>query len=176
VEGAARTGGAGGSSHAAGNHQLASASIQGPALLATNFNVGSRRSGINSATDLDIEADAEASLPGIIEEVKRLQNAEARRLVTERTKRNEAAHRDQRAQEWADAVERTRRGWNGSPISLGRLHAELWPLIKNEDVCCSAPANFTGGHAPRLFPMDKPYSYLGSQGAGGMGYGAPASV
>src|SRR5262249_48070130 len=55
---AANTRGADEPSHAAGNHQLASASIQGPALLATNFNVGSRRSGINSATDLDIEADA----------------------------------------------------------------------------------------------------------------------
>jgi len=163
-------------SHTGDSRRLASASIQGPALLATNFNVGSRRTGINSANDLDIEADAEASLPGIIEEVKRLLNAETRHLVTERTKKNEAAHREQRTEEWADAVDRARRGWNGIPISLGRLHAELWPLIREEDVCCSAPANFTGGHVPRLFSMDKPYSYLGSQGAGGMGYGAPASV
>jgi len=155
---------------------LVSASIQGPALLATNFNVNTRRSGSNTPNDLDIEADAEASLPGLIEEIKKLLTADKRMTIAERAKKNETAHAEQRATEWADAVERARRGWNGSPISLGRLHAELWPLIKDEDLCCSAPANFTGGHATRLFPMDKPYSYLGSQGAGGMGYGAPASV
>jgi len=156
--------------------ELASASIQGPALLATNVNVASRRLGANTPNDLDVEADAEASLPGLIEEVKRQLTADRRRTIAERAKKNEGAHRSQHAEEWADAVERARRGWNGSPIALGRLHAELWPLIKDEDVCCSGPAGFTGGHAPRLFSMDKPYSYLGSQGAGGMGYGAPASV
>lgn len=159
-----------------GDSGLVSASIQGPALLATNFNVGNRRDGSNPTNALEIEADAEASLPGIIEEVKTLLTADRRRLIAERTKKHGAAHGEQRAREWAEAVERARRGWNGSPISLGRLHAELWPLIKDEDVCCSGPATFTGGHVPRLFPMDKPYSYLGSQGAGGMGYGAPASV
>lgn len=165
-----------GGRRAPANGGLASASIQGPALLATNFNVNTRRSGSNTPNDLDIEADAEASLPGLIEEIKKLLTADKRRMIADRAKKNETAHGEQRATEWADAVERARRGWNGSPISLGRLHAELWPLIKDEDLCCSAPANFTGGHATRLFPMDKPYSYLGSQGAGGMGYGAPASV
>jgi acetolactate synthase I/II/III large subunit len=158
------------------NNGLVSASIQGPALLATNFNVATRRSGSITANDLDVEADAEASLPGIIEEIKRLMTAEKHRMVAERAKRNATSHAEQRSKEWADAVERARPGWNGSPIGLGRLHAELWSLIKDEDLCCSAPANFTGGHATRLFPMDKPYSYLGGQGAGGMGYGAPASV
>jgi thiamine pyrophosphate-dependent acetolactate synthase large subunit-like protein len=154
-----------------------SAVIQSPGLLATNFNVGGRGGGGgNTANTLVIEADAEASLAGIIEEVKSLLTADRRRLIAERTRRNEEAHAGQRAQEWAQAIEQARRGWDGSPISLGRLHAELWPLIKDEDVCCSGPAGFTGGHAPRLFSMDRPYSYLGSQGAGGMGYGAPASV
>ena len=155
----------------------ASAVIQGPALLATNFNVvGRGAAALSSANGLMIEADAETSLPGILEEVKALLTADRRRFIADRTKRNEEAHAQQHAREWADAIEQARRGWNGSPISLGRLHAELWPLIKDEDVCCSGPAGFTGGHAPRLFNMDRPYSYLGSQGAGGMGYGAPASV
>jgi len=161
---------------ASANKGLVSASIQGPALLTTNFNVNTRRSGSNSPNALDIEADAEASLSGIIEEIQKQLTADKRRMIAERAKKNEAAHNEQRATEWAEAVEQARRGWNGSPIGLGRLHAELWPLIKDEDVCCSAPTGFTGGHATRLFPMDRPYSYLGSQGAGGMGYGAPASV
>jgi thiamine pyrophosphate-dependent acetolactate synthase large subunit-like protein len=52
----------------------------------------------------------------------------------------------------------------------------LWPLIMNEDWCLSSPSNFSGGHNAQLWDHNKPYSYLGGQGAGGMGYGAPASV
>ncbi|PYR51067.1 MAG: thiamine pyrophosphate-binding protein [Acidobacteria bacterium] len=168
--------GAGGEPGVAG-HTGPTAVIQGPPLLATNFNVTGRGGLRTDAADsLTIEADAETSLPGLIEEVKTLLTADKRRLIADRARKNEEAHAQQRTREWADAVEQARRGWKGSPVSLGRLHAELWPLIKDEDVCCSGPAGFTGGHAPRLFAMDKPYSYLGSQGAGGMGYGAPASV
>lgn len=168
--------GAGAAGRAGSERGRASVTIQGPALLATNFNVVGRGGASNTADHLVIEADAEASLPGIIEEVKALLTGDKRRLITERTRKNEEAHTQQRAEEWAEAIEQARRGWNGSPISLGRLHAELWPLIKDEDICCSGPTGFAGGHAPRLFNMDKPYSYLGGQGAGGMGYGAPASV
>ena len=172
--GDARDGGQGGA--ASGANGLTAATIQAPALLATNFNVTSRGGGTSSATSLIIEADAETTLPGLIEEVKSQLTADRRRLIADRIRKNEQAHAEQRADEWAQALEQARRGWDGSPISLGRLHAELWPLIKDEDVCCSGPNGFTGGHSTRLFNMDKPYSYLGNQGAGGMGYGAPASV
>ena len=74
------------------------------------------------------------------------------------------------------AVESKRAGWNGTPISTARIYAELWPLIMNEDWCLSSPSSFSGGHNAQLWDHDKPYSYLGGQGAGGMGYGAPASV
>ncbi len=69
-----------------------------------------------------------------------------------------------------------RAGWNGSPISTARLYSELWPLIMNEDWCLASPSNFSGSHHVQLWDHNKPYSYLGGQGAGGMGYGAPASV
>jgi acetolactate synthase I/II/III large subunit len=167
-----------GDSPATSGGVLSSAVIQGPALLATNFNVVGRgaTSAGAAADSLAIEADAEASLPGLIEEVRTLLNADKRRLIEERTTRNAEAHAAQRADEWEQSLELARRGWNGTPVSLGRLHAELWPLIKDEDVCVSGPNGFTGGHSTRLFNMNKPYSYLGSQGAGGMGYGAPATV
>ena len=176
LETGAGQGGARGEAGAQGAGALISATIQGPALMTTNFNVGSRGVGVSTPDSVAIEADAESSLPGIIEEVKTLLPADKRRLIAERARRNEEAHSEQRAREWAQAVEAARSGWNSSPVSLGRLHAELWPLIKSEDVCVSGPALFSGGHAPRLFDMDKPYSYLGGQGGGGMGYGAPASV
>ncbi len=155
---------------------LVSATIQGPPLLATNFNIVSRGGGGNTPGHLAIEGDAEASLPGLIEEVKTLLTADTRRLIADRARKNEQAHAGQRAEEWAGFVEQARQGWDASPISLGRLHAELWPLIKNEDVCLSGPANFSSNHSTRLFNLDKPYSYLGGQGGAGIGYGAPASV
>jgi thiamine pyrophosphate-dependent acetolactate synthase large subunit-like protein len=155
---------------------LVSVTIQGPALLATNVNVGSRGGSGSTSSALAIEADAETSLPGIIEDVKMLLTPDKRRLVADRARKNEEAHAKQHAEEWAQSIEQARRGWDSSPVSLGRLHAELWPLIKDEDVCISGPNGFAGGHSTRLFNMDKPYSYLGNQGAGGMGYGAPATV
>jgi thiamine pyrophosphate-dependent acetolactate synthase large subunit-like protein len=155
---------------------LVSATIQGPPLLATNFNIVARGGGGNTAGHLAIEADAETSLPGLIEEVRTLLTADMRRLIADRARRNEQAHAGQRAEEWARSIEQARPGWNATPISLGRLHAELWPLIKDEDVCLSGPANFASNHATRLFSLDKPYSYLGGQGGAGIGYGAPASA
>ena len=174
--GAGGRGGGGSAAPAPAAGTLASAVIQSPPLLATNFNVGGRGGAGSAPNSLAIEADAETSLPGLIEEVRTLLTGDKRRLIDERAKSNEQAHAGQRAEEWAQSIEQARRGWDGSPISLGRLHAELWPLIKNEDVCVSGPNGFTSGHSTRLFNMDKPYSYLGGQGAGGMGYGAPATV
>jgi thiamine pyrophosphate-dependent acetolactate synthase large subunit-like protein len=123
-----------------------------------------------------ITADAEASLPAIIEEVKRLLTADKRRLVAERTAKHAAANQTARLEAIRGAVEQARSGWDGSPVSTARIYAELWPLIMNEDWCLSSPSGFSGGHHSRLWDHNKPYSYLGGQDAGGMGYGAPASV
>ncbi len=59
---------------------------------------------------------------------------------------------------------------------MGRVCAELWPLIENEDWSLVSPQTFAGGWPNRLWNIDKHYRYIGEQGAGGMGYGAPASV
>jgi thiamine pyrophosphate-dependent acetolactate synthase large subunit-like protein len=122
------------------------------------------------------EADAEASLPLLIEEVKRQMTAEQKARIQARTARHASANHEARVAAITQAVESKRAGWNGTPISTARIYAELWPLIMNEDWCLSSPSNFSGGHHAQLWDHNKPYSYLGGQGAGGMGYGAPASV
>jgi thiamine pyrophosphate-dependent acetolactate synthase large subunit-like protein len=123
-----------------------------------------------------IQADAEASLPAIIEEVKRMLTADKRALIQDRNDKHAVANQEAHVQAIKQAVELKRAGWNGSPISTARLYAELWPLIMNEDWCLSSPTAFSGGHNVQLWDHDRPYSCLGGQGAGGMGYGAPASV
>ena len=123
-----------------------------------------------------VEADAEASLPLIIEEVKLQLTSEKKARIQERTAKNSRANHDAHVEALTKAVDAKRAGWNGSPISTARIYAELWPLIMNEDWCLASPSNFSGGHNTQLWEHNKPYSYLGGQGAGGMGYGAPASV
>jgi thiamine pyrophosphate-dependent acetolactate synthase large subunit-like protein len=123
-----------------------------------------------------LTADAEASLPMIIDEVKRQMTADKKRVIQDRTAKHAEANQKARIEALQQAVESKRAGWDGSPVSTARIYSELWPLIMNEDWCFSSPSGFSGGHNAQLWDHNKPYSYLGGQGAGGMGYGAPASV
>ena len=122
--------------------------------------------------DLVIAADAEASLPGLIEEVQRLITPDQRRAFDERGQAIAEAHRQARRV----AIEEARHGWDASPVSLGRLSAELWTQIQNEDWSLVSPQGFISNWPSRLWNMDRHYRYIGGQGAGGMGYGAPAAV
>jgi thiamine pyrophosphate-dependent acetolactate synthase large subunit-like protein len=122
--------------------------------------------------DLDIGADAEATLPYLIEACKKLITADRQRAFKDRGAKLAEAHRKNRE---AD-VEALQYGWNASPVSVGRIAAELWPLIKNEDWSFVSPQGFVANWPNRLWNMEKHYHYIGGQGAGGMGYGAPASV
>lgn len=121
-----------------------------------------------------LTADAEASLPAILEQVRRLRTQDNQRVIDERSPRQAVANREARVQAVTQAVQNARIGWDASPVSTARVYAELWPLIMNEDWCLASPSSFSGGHHARLWEHNKPYSYLGGQGAGGMGYGAGA--
>jgi thiamine pyrophosphate-dependent acetolactate synthase large subunit-like protein len=62
-------------------------------------------------------------------------------------------------------------------VSTGRLCAELWAQIRNEDWSLVSSYYSDGGGWPRrLWDFNKPYHMLGHAGGGGIGYGAPASV
>ena len=122
--------------------------------------------------DVDIAADSEATLPMLIEEVKRQLSADRKRALQERGARLADAHREARMQ----AMETAAFGWDSSPISLARLSAELWDQIKTEDWSLVSWQGFVSGWPGRLWNFDKHYRYIGGQGAGAMGYGAPAAV
>jgi len=122
--------------------------------------------------DIDIAADAEATLPALIDACRRLITAARKRALTARGARLAEANRRGRALD----IEQAAIGWDASPVSLNRLCAELWPLIRNEDWSLVSWQGFIGNWPERLWNMDKHYRYIGGQGAGGMGYGAPAAV
>jgi thiamine pyrophosphate-dependent acetolactate synthase large subunit-like protein len=122
--------------------------------------------------DLAIAADAEATLPSLIEAVKRLITPDRKRTLDDRGAKLAAAGRD--------ALERTRTeatyAWDASPISTARLSAELWAQIKNDDWSLVSDVPFVSRWPLRLWSFDKHYQYLGGSGGAGVGYGAPAAV
>ena len=124
--------------------------------------------------DMAIAADGEATLPALIDAVKRLTTGDRKRVFQERgTTIAVASHA---------AAERSRvnasYAWDASPVSTARLSAELWAQIKNEDwaLVSSYYTSDLGGWPRRLWDFNKSYQWLGHAGGGGIGYGAPASV
>ena len=122
--------------------------------------------------DLAMAADAEATLPSLIESVKRLTTADRRRVFEERGRK--LALDRQRLLERARAE--ATYAWDASPISTARLSAELWAQIKDADWSLVSPVDFVSRWPLRLWDFDKPYQFLGSSGGAGVGYGAPAAA
>src|SRR5438309_1713503 len=108
----------------------------------------------------------------LVEEVKRQLTADRKRALQERGKTIADAHHQARVA----AAEAAAYGWDSSPISLARLSAELWAQIEREDWSLVSWQGFVSGWPGRLWNFDKHYQYIGGQGAGAMGYGAPAAV
>ena len=117
--------------------------------------------------DMAIAADPEATLPSLIEAVKRLVTPDRQRVFAERGKRLAAAS--------AQALEQARTaatfGWNESPISVPRLTAELWNAIKDHDW-----ANVGGVGGGALWNIDKHYQTLNSGGVNAVGSDLPTAV
>lgn len=121
-------------------------------------------------------ADAESSLPHLIAELRSRLTSEQQAAADARTRENRAANHEARIATLRRALEQRRAGWDGSPISLARLYAELWTVIRDEDWCLASPTQFSSFHNRVLWEHNKPYSHLGMHGAGGLGYGIGAST
>jgi thiamine pyrophosphate-dependent acetolactate synthase large subunit-like protein len=115
--------------------------------------------------DISISADVQATLPSLIEFIKKTANPRAGRTE---------ALRKQYQQMKARIRESAALGWDASPISTARLHAELWQVLKSENWCL-AESRF-GSWAARLWPATQQHNFLGQSGGAGVGYIAPAAV
>jgi acetolactate synthase-1/2/3 large subunit len=122
--------------------------------------------------DLSIAADAEATLPALIEAVKRAIGSDRRRALDERGAKLAAAGKDALARARTEATY----AWDASPISTARLSAELWAQIEHEDWALVSDVGFVSRWPLRLWNFEKPYQFLGGSGGAGVGYGAPASI
>jgi len=114
--------------------------------------------------DIAMGADSEATLPSLVDAVKRLTTDDRKRVFQDRGSKL--------ADDRKKALDRARTnatyGWNSSPISLPRLSAEVWEQVKNEDW-----AGGLGGY-PWVYNKHYQRSYGGS--SGGVGYASPAAV
>jgi acetolactate synthase I/II/III large subunit len=121
--------------------------------------------------DLAIAGDGEETLPMLVEAVKRQADAGRRAAYEARGKKLAEAQ--------AAMIEQLRRdaaiGWEASPITLGRLCAELWEQLRQED--WSLVGNGIGVFWPqRLWAAEKCYRYAGNSGGFGVGYNAPGAL
>jgi acetolactate synthase I/II/III large subunit len=121
--------------------------------------------------DIAVQADAEASLPFLIEEVKRLMPA-ARSAYDARARAFAATHQ----QDLDAAREEAVYGWGASPISMPRLAMELYEVMKSEDWSLLSHHYWQSSWSQRLWAAEKHHQYIGGSGAEGVGYTSPASL
>jgi len=116
--------------------------------------------------DLAIAADAEATLPSLIEACKKLITGDRRRVMDERGRKIAAAN--------AAALERARTeatyGWDSSPITTQRVSAEMWNAVKDKDWA------LIGGGGSRLWNIDQFYRTMAGGGAAAIGSSLPTAV
>ena len=127
--------------------------------------------------DLDIAADAEATLPSLIEAVKRQITPDRKATYEARGKKLAAARQEELEQARVEATY----AWNASPITPVRVCAELWEQIRNEDWSLASQVGSVGGWPMngwplRLWDFTKYHQFIGGSGGAGIGYNAPAPV
>ncbi len=122
--------------------------------------------------DVAIAADAEATLPGLIEAVKSAMTASAKSKAEQRVAAFKKAKAEAAARSRAEAAH----AWDASPITTARLSAEIWNVIKDHDWALVSRDSGQSNWPHRLWNFDKYYQYIGHSGGAGVGYGLPAAV
>ena len=122
--------------------------------------------------NLDMAADAQATLPYLIEAVKKQISASRKSVLQDRGARLAVDHQ----QTFENAREAATYAWDASPISTARMCAELWAQIKDEDWSLVSTIQFVSRWPTKLWNFDKYYQFIGGSGGYGIGYGAPSAV
>src|SRR5258708_1702100 len=124
------------------------------------------------AVDVAIAADAEATLPSLVEAVKAEITPAHRTAIEKRGQAAQAAYAQSKDRMRTDAAAAA---WNASPVSSARLCAGLWPLIRNEDWALVGRA--LGGWPQRMWNFDKHYQHIGGFGGarGGLQHSPPVA-
>ncbi|MGH8640915.1 MAG: thiamine pyrophosphate-binding protein [Burkholderiales bacterium] len=120
--------------------------------------------------DLAISGDVEATLPDLIEAVRRATTSDHKAAFAQRVSAVARMHREmiERARE-AAAV-----GWDAGPVSTSRLSAELYNAIRGEK--WSLAISDRTGWPRRLWPVTEYHHMLGGTGGAGVGGSLPIAL
>jgi thiamine pyrophosphate-dependent acetolactate synthase large subunit-like protein len=122
--------------------------------------------------DLNIAADAQTTLPFLIEAVQRESASTSKNASEIRGEKLRQAYRG--------VIERARTeaalAWDATPISTARLYMELWAQLQKEDWALVSDGNFSSLWPHRLWPLDKHYRFIGGSGGYGVGYQPVAAL
>ena len=122
--------------------------------------------------DIAIAADAEETLPSLIEACRKLVTGDRKRAYEARGKKLA----DARLAALASARDEATYAWDASPVSTARMAAEIWNVIKDEDWSLLSDTEHFSRWPLRLWDFTKHHQYIGGQGGAGIGYGAPAAA
>src|SRR5579864_117 len=125
-----------------------------------------------TGVDFEISGDGAATLPFLVEAVKKLMTDDKKSAFEARGKKLSAARQASFEQAKAQATA----GWDATPISTARLCMEVWNQIQDEDYSLVGATQPGAYWSHRLWKMDKSYHYLGDSGAFGVGYEGGGAV
>jgi acetolactate synthase-1/2/3 large subunit len=114
--------------------------------------------------DVAMAADAEVTLPSLTEAIKRMTTDDRKRVFQDRAAKVAAGNQKTADRARVDATY----AWDASPISTGRLSAEVWNAVKNED--------WAGGIGGVEWNYEKYYQRTRLSSAAGVGFQAPSAV
>ncbi len=120
--------------------------------------------------DLAINGDAQASLPALIEEIRKVLGDDRRRLFAARGEKLKDAYTKEKRRARDEAAH----GWDLAPVTTARLAAETWNAVKAEPWSLAVSDRIPW--ARRLWPATDYHHMLGGSGAQGVGYAAPAAL
>ncbi len=122
--------------------------------------------------DISMGADAETTLPALIEAVKAEMTAERRAQNDKRADDLRKAHAQGRERSRAAAA----LGWDSSPVTTARLCAETWAAVRKENWALVSTDYFQSLWPHRIWNIEEHYQFNGGSGGAGGGYGLPAAV
>ena len=117
--------------------------------------------------DLAIAADAEATLPALIEACERPMTTDRKRDV-----RGTWAQRLARRKRSRDRALDSGRAWDASPVSSAPV-GRVWERRSGMRIGRWSPSTVVSWWPLRLWDFDKHYQFIGGPGGYGVGYGAP---
>src|SRR4051812_33794332 len=122
------------------------------------------------AADLAIGGDVEATLPDLIDAIKRATTSERKAAIEQRRAAVAKMHNAMNARDREAAAV----GWDASPVTTARLSAELWNAIKNEKWSLAVSDRIPWPR--RLWPVTAFEQALGGNGGFGLGGYSPIAL